>query len=402
MGKKIMKVVFQVFGVFLFISISSYALLAAYGYQIDVLKQNIVKTSIIDLSNPLDEVKVYFNDTLVAEKTPFQIKNIEPGEHTVKISKQGFLPWQKKVKVELNVVSKINDILLLPEKFEIYGKNFDLGFDYDSVINNNQWILFISYKNNKIHAYKLNENGSFLIDSLNIKLNKNYNFSFAGDDNLVYQDKNMLTMLNLSDKSIMNVAVPDEFENFRLAFSPSLKGFYINGGNLYSADIDDDGAFKEIILLSEDKVFKTEGFEIENFINRNLILTDSSLYLYDGSAVKLLDKDVSGNPEFYSNGNELLFIKNWHEIIRYNIVDSSEYFIGRLGQKVDQVAWFADNNHLLIKTGKELSVCDFTFTNCRQILNITDDDMIIPGLKETQFVMISKNQIVSYTYKVPN
>jgi len=397
-----MKVVFQIFGVLLFISISTYALLAAYGYQIDVLKQNIVKTSIIDLSNSLNEVNVYFDEELVARQTPYQIKNVEPGEHTVKLLKEGFLPWQKRMDVELNIVTKINDILLLPEKFDIYGKNFDLGFEYDSVVNNNKWILFISNKNNKIHAYKLNENGSFLIDSLNIKLDKNYNFFFANDDNLVYEDKNKLTMLNLSDKSMMNIVVPDEFENFRLAFSPSLKGFYINGGILYSADIDNDGAFQEITLLSEDKVFQSEGFSIKSFLDRNLILAGGSLYLYENAAVKPIDINISEDPKIYSNGNEFLLLKNQHEIIKYSIPDKEGYFIGRLGEKVDQIAWFADNKHILIKTGTGLNVCDFLFANCRQILNISGEDMVIPGLNENQFVIVSKNQIVSYTYKIPD
>lgn len=401
MSKKILKVAFQILFVLLFISISSYALLAAYGYQVDVLKQNIVKTSIIDLANTYNDVKVYLNNKQVAEKLPFQIKSIDPGEHYLLIIKEGFIPWQRKVEVGLNVVTKINDIMLIPENFDIYNKNFEIGFEYDFFISSNKWILFISKKNNKIHAYKLNENGSFLIDTLNINLDKDYVFSFAGDEHLVYQYKQNLTMLNLSDKSMVNISVPDEFANFRLAMSPSLKGYYINDGNLYSAEIDDNGEINEIKLLSRDINFKNSNFDIIDMDSGILLISNGGLFYIENGLLEQIDSGVIEMPDMYEGTQKIIYVKNSHEIIMFDLNNKSRYFLGRFGAKIDFLSWFTDDGHILIGKDGMLNVCDFSFSNCPRLPEVSHDEDVFSGIKANQFVVISNNLINSYTYKKP-
>jgi hypothetical protein len=396
--KKILKVVFQVLFVLLFISISSYALLTAYGYQVDLLKQNIVKTSIIDLANTIEEAKVYYNNELVAEKTPFQIKNVEPGSHYLLVLKDGYKPWQRKVEVELNVVTKINDILLMPISYDKYGKNFDLGFTYDTYLSNRKWILFISKSNNKIHAYKMNADGSFLIDTINISLDKDYTFSFAGDDNLVYKYKDKLSMLNLSDKTILNATIPDEFKYFRLAFSPSLKGFYVNAGGFYSADIDNKGSINEITLLTEDVSFIKGEFDLTNFGGHSFVLSQGVLFDYYDNKIQKIDTNVSELPYFTASNGEIIYVKNYHEIIKYKLEDRNREFIGRFDIKIDFLSWFFDNKHFYLKTEKNIKVCDFSFENCAELITVTGDDKIIAGSNDNQFAVLTKNQIVSYTY----
>ncbi|MEK9168300.1 MAG: PEGA domain-containing protein [Patescibacteria group bacterium] len=46
------------------------------------------------------------------------IKNLSPKTYKIKVEKDGFLPYEKKVKIESNLVAEIPNIVLIPEKLE--------------------------------------------------------------------------------------------------------------------------------------------------------------------------------------------------------------------------------------------------------------------------------------------
>lgn len=87
----------------------------AAGYR--WYNQKLVKTSIIVFVSYASEVTLFFDDAFVADTLPFQITSVLPGVHTVRIEKEGSIPWEKTVLVNENTVTRIDQVLLIPTSF---------------------------------------------------------------------------------------------------------------------------------------------------------------------------------------------------------------------------------------------------------------------------------------------
>lgn len=72
-------------------------------------KPVVTKTGILGVTSTPDAAQIYINDHLTTA-TNSNI-NLTPGEYTIKISKEGYFDWVKKVKIEKEVATKVNALL---------------------------------------------------------------------------------------------------------------------------------------------------------------------------------------------------------------------------------------------------------------------------------------------------
>ncbi len=88
-------------------------LVIAYGrgYRLDIQKSSIKPTGIVSATSDPIGAQVFVNGTLkTATNNSF---NIDPGWYTITISKEGYISWQKKVRVQGEVVTRA-DAFLFP------------------------------------------------------------------------------------------------------------------------------------------------------------------------------------------------------------------------------------------------------------------------------------------------
>jgi len=102
----------------------------AWGYSFDWQNKKLVLTGGFYLKSLPKKAKVYLNDKLKEKETPAFIKRLLPKEYQVKITKQGFHPWQKKLRVESKLVTEARNILLIPLNPEIEIVNEKLPVDF--------------------------------------------------------------------------------------------------------------------------------------------------------------------------------------------------------------------------------------------------------------------------------
>lgn len=114
-SKTLGRFILKTFGVLAFCAVSAYALFLAYGYNLDIKHRNIEKTSIIDLASRYDDVRVYLDDKIIGNGLPLQIKDLLPGFYDLSVVKLGYLPWRRQIEVQTDIVSKIEDVVLVPE-----------------------------------------------------------------------------------------------------------------------------------------------------------------------------------------------------------------------------------------------------------------------------------------------
>lgn len=98
------------------------AIFLAKGYTISTTEKRIVGTGIITVSSEPDAASVFIDGHLTTA-TNATISSLPPKEYSVKIIKEGFIPWEKKVIVKEGVVTEV-EVTLFPAIPTIYPLTF--------------------------------------------------------------------------------------------------------------------------------------------------------------------------------------------------------------------------------------------------------------------------------------
>lgn len=385
--KKIVKVLLHVFGVLLFVFATSYALLAAYGYQIDLLHRNIVKTSIIDLVGEYKDVVVYSNDEQVSKKLPYQIKNIKPGDYKIQIKSDIYNEWSRTVEVIEDFVTIVDDIYLIPKDLTSYTKIDSIDFVYDDIVFNGNLLIFVNNEKGIIRKLNLGNEG---MDFQTVTLLSPVSYTKlypVGSRYIAFDNEDSINLFDISSNKFIEVLIPDEFTNFNLGYTSHLQGIYINNGSLFSVDISEEGTFNEITLLAER--LQTEDLEVYSDGDFMFVKLDNDLYEYKDHLLTLIDSNVDLKPHLSPQGNKVLYLSTRGEIYVYSFEDLKRDFVGRFAKKIEYLGWAHDNKHIFIINNGNLLMCDLTMDNCPTIISDVNP--------ETIFITQTKPLVVSVT-----
>ena len=138
--------------VFFFALATPTILFYSWGYGFDWQKKRPILTGGFYLDTLPKKADIYINDKPVKE-TPAFIKRLLPGEYQIKITKDGFYPWQKILKIDSGLVTEARNILLMPlnPKIEIIDENLTDSFALDEFLSDkNSANLFYIRKQNQI------------------------------------------------------------------------------------------------------------------------------------------------------------------------------------------------------------------------------------------------------------
>lgn len=95
---------------FVIAAIASLAIFLAKGYRLSPQTGTIAGTGIISVTSIPDQASVYLDGHLTTA-TDANINSLPPKEYEVRIVKEGYIPWQKKVEVKEGLVSEIKATL---------------------------------------------------------------------------------------------------------------------------------------------------------------------------------------------------------------------------------------------------------------------------------------------------
>mgnify|MGYP001561065367 FL=1 len=108
MKKQIVSALFFI-GIFTILVVSLIAY--ARGVRVDIKSKKLETTGLLVATSIPDGATVFIDDHLTtATNTTI---NLTPNDYSVKIAKEGYLPWQKKLKIQKEIVTK-TDALLFP------------------------------------------------------------------------------------------------------------------------------------------------------------------------------------------------------------------------------------------------------------------------------------------------
>ncbi|MBD3327709.1 hypothetical protein GF340_00210 [Candidatus Peregrinibacteria bacterium] len=403
--KKVLRIVLQLLVAVLFIAVSAVALLFAYGYKVDVEEGVVQKTSIIDVSWPVTEARVFLDDVLKGKVLPYQIKGVLPGTYELEVKKDGFLPWARKIKVVVDYVSIVRDVLLIPNDLGPYWKTLDEFTEEYVIYSGEDFLLKKEVGSAAVEVISFGDRG----------LIKEERMDFGWDDFSileVYTDAAMLVeieangyaFIDLNSNNVIEFQLPEVAENISVDVV-SENVFFTQNGDLYMVPLQTVDQF--MLSSLDQRIF----FDIEDYaVDKNyhvFVIKKSMIYKYDiGSGDIYLKEKTPGmvdDIEFikdkgdglllieengykylvgldrYGNyspvaekvkqiikrnvGYDVLYVTEENNMFTVDMTKNKKRFIRTVSDDAGLHGWFDYSGHFLIQEGDDLFIEDLYGAN---------------------------------------
>lgn len=273
MTKRTRSILFLII-VIIFIIITPVLLLYVQGYRFDFEELSFFRTGGIYLRTNPKKAQIFINDKLSKKKAPILINGLFPRNFNIKIEKEGFHPWEKRLKVESGLVTEAKNITLIPKK-----PKQDIIFD---AINNISILpsknYFLNIRNDYIDLIEKNEtypvNLSANFDNTH---SKNEFIAALNSKNIAWDQNNKKLIAYLGQNNYIvdfsNKTITKFFvENTDLKESKA--GGYINLKRIQWHPLEADS----IILVHETDIYSynLKNKESEKLIERGLYYKSAS------------------------------------------------------------------------------------------------------------------------------
>ena len=190
-----------------FILITPVIILYSLGYSFDLQEKKVVLTGGLYIKSIPKRATVYINNKPKKE-TPVFIKRLAPKYYQIKVTKEGFHEWSKKLKIESKLVTEVKDILLIPINPEIEiinEKNPDNFSLKEYIISKTTVSNDVFYINKPSYIlYKTDKDNSFQEQISLTPLPENQEYKIIVSENqqiAVLSDSDQLYILNSETKN---------------------------------------------------------------------------------------------------------------------------------------------------------------------------------------------------------
>jgi len=296
------------------------AILLAKGYTISPKERRLVGTGIMTVSSEPDAASVYIDGHLTTA-TNATVSSLSPNTYSVKVVKEGFIPWERQVSVKEGLVTEVK-ITLFPAIPTIYPLTF-IGVANAQLSPDGSKLAFIVPKDKKagvwVWTMARNQPISFARSSEphQIALNTAIDFSKA---TLKWSpdSKQILAIVEKNNYLLEGDSLNSEPRDITPILNPTLKGW------------DDDIAAKDIARVDSIKDSKLRK-----------IASDSAFLSWSPDETKFM---ASGR-------NSISRI--------YDLEDGKEHDLPSAKAHI----WLPDSKHIILVEENAISVADFDGTN---------------------------------------
>ncbi len=427
----------------LFVLLSITVLIFAFGFRYDFKNNRLLKTGSLVIKSNL-EAQIFINDKLEGQtsflKGTFSKKQLLPGSYSVKVQKDKFTSWQKKVKVEEGLVSDFSHIILFgreeaehpmfngksPLAIDREGQKviytekgsiifYDLGgsepvYESESLSLNLATLKVIwglegqealVYDKDKAFYFNLIEKNSRRLESL-----KQYSLGEA-----ILRNAQLYFLKPASRPGSTKDLVSLSLDNLKIQnISKDLLSFWISKNGIFIISPLPPGKNQFIKLdlngQNEQVLGEIEGTLIKKVENRNGIyyaLIGSNLYSFQDTEVALKASKVNGFA--ISPDNVILGWHNSHEFWIEWVRDTTSQPLKKAGQKelitkaingagnIRGLDWYKNGNYAFLELDGGLMVTEIDLrggVNSDKVLNLN-------GPREQAWYDLNQNKIFKLT-----
>lgn len=416
-----------------FLIIAPIIVLYSQGYRFDLKNRTMTKTGAFYVKALPKNCDVSINGKLVS-KTDFLfgtdlIENLIPATYLIEVKKQGYIPWQKNLKIKAMMTTEAKNIILFPQNLNLQIKTSNVSR------------IFPAPSNEKLILEKKGSQGWYLT-SFDFKSNleqtliseKDFdkkkigstllNLTWSADSEKVIADISIgetekFFLLEVENKiSLLSLDPLGYFEKISFQTNDSSKFFVLKNGSLYSGDFTSlktikltDKIIDFAVADSKLYVLNSSGFvmEIDNFTNfpgqklssepltiipetpYELKIEQRYLFLKHGNQLSWFDEKNNNFIEIAKDATDLAVSQDNGKLVYLNNTEISVYFfkekieqieerepnqnmlLARFSEKIGQVFWL-NNDYLLFSVGNKLKVAEIDNRDQANIIDLAEID----------------------------
>lgn len=343
------KFIISIVTVIIIAIVAAIAIFIAKGYTFSPKEKRIVGTGIITITSEPDAASVYIDGHLTTA-TNATVSSLSPKSYSVKIIKEGFIPWEKQITVKEGLVSAVK-VTLFPAIPTIYPLTFN-GVESPTLSPDGSKLAYI------VPASAAKKAGVWVWTQTK---NQPISFARSAEPHQIAQNTNI------------------DFSKAKLKWSSDSKQVLATvGNNNYLLDFDrlnsdprDIAPTLQVTLKSWDDDAKSKDEA------RVLAIKDSSLrQIASSSAIVRWSPDET----------KLMAGKTEEDLKVYNLEDKKNYPLTQAKSHI----WLPDSMHIILIEAGTISVADFDGTNKAVIYaGSFQDDFVFPWLDSSRLVIIS-------------
>jgi hypothetical protein len=445
MTHKIRQSLFSLFVIAFFLITPLISLYAA-GYKIKLswplnFKQTLSKTGMLVIDTSPRGAKIfiddkpsqlffkkYFNKSESYIKTPAKIKNIMPGEYTIRVESPGYWSWEKKLTINPGQATYAEDIYLfkndmpmqmadlsvkeenfsrmpIREASQSPNKKYFFSLNEEKAIitpeNEEQTIIpFSSLKKPIKNPFSIlwsNDSEKIIVGKILFNIHNPEKIIYLEDilgtnaDNFFWDKTDANKIYYQADKSIGYLDLATNIKKTLLSGEEYLD--YLPGGdNLYFISQANAGTrLKEFSLKSQTVIKNIElpsslGYEFMNPQNGFLNIYDSKhniLYLADPSLPANPLKEIINNTEYayWVNNNKLLYGNDFEiwllDLDNANsLTKTNKKILTRISQPIGAVLWHPSDNYVFFHTDKTINIIELDERERRNVTELLKTENI--------------------------
>ncbi len=393
-----------VFFIIVFLVVAPLVILYTQGYRYNFERRTVQKTGIMIVSSIPRKADIYLNNTRYAEQqTPTKIEQLLPGDYEIRLEKEGYHSWHKRLPVFENGSTFAEKVILWKNNaatiatstsitnwqqqrsrgdVALLGTNGSL-FTFNT--ERNQIINTLDTKNREprelewsasqkkiLSKNKSNTDAQCEITSFEIlkapvtqKLSQNYINCFwdYSNDAITYGIK--------KDKSVWRFDTFTKSEQ-RVGFVTSTKSVLVKNNTLYSHD----GTALYRQSITGNSIEKITDISCANcqFIQLNsryLLLQDvgkEQIHFINETTHQKVASVSARNIDWLSD-DVLLFYNNW-ELWIYDLNKDAPELVTRFGTPLTGAVWHPEGRHIFLATNNEIKVIELDNRELRNIITL--------------------------------
>jgi len=364
------------------------AVLYGMGYRFSFGDRGRIELSgtglLVTTSIP-DGASVFINGNLTTATD--NTINLAPGEYTVKIYKEGYFPWEKKIKVQKEIVSKA-DALLFPTapKLESITANGAQNPVMDPSATK------LAYTVASQSAPK--KNGIYILDMSNrpILTLQSASTQIADNTESLLSDS-MISWSPDGRELVATVAGTLNPTTYLLQGNTfnqnpqNITATLPNVANLWNQELQQKNRARVVALKPQLKSIIQTHFDIIRWSPDDLKI------LYQASESGTIPVIIKPRIIGHDSTPEQREIEKG-SIYVYDIKDDKNYKIDTKGIKFEKdlfpLKWFPDSNHLIFVNDKKIDILDFDGTNATTIYaGPFIDNYVFPWTNESKIVILT-------------
>jgi len=399
MSKKIRDYLLAIF-VILFLVLTVFISLYASGYRFNLnwpirFDKILQKTGALALDTVPSGAVIYLDEKLEKDSswrpwkktyrtTPTKIKNLLPGEYSLRLERSDYWPFEKKIQINSGQTTFVESVNLFKTDLPLLIVNSTSS--QISLSSAKKYLYLegdkkiINLKNHQEKSLNISQNdqGQWLLGSEKLLVagtifdpEKNNDVDYQkiigpeadlwyleeSSDRLYYRYKNSLNRLESDGKT--NLTIIKE-ENC-LTYEP-------RGDHLFFVTKNQEGITLKDYSLKNNALeaeFKLPNVGDYHFIYDNrkfLSLYDQqnkTLYLLDPASLKDSDEVIKNVTSWqWLNDEQLLYSNSW-EIYLFDLRQNQATLITRVSEEITNILWHSSNDYLIFSTDTSLNAADF-------------------------------------------